>query len=149
MTAADLVRAVEERGGTVEVAGDALIIRPKRVLTDELRAALKARKPEVIRYLQERRPSWRDCTPEDAREEAAAYKERGWIAIFSEVLREPIILARDEEAAKGAPEGFVTYTEAEVMTLLMMTPEEMRTVHEAKRHFSGRISERREGASSL
>ncbi|MES4787606.1 MAG: hypothetical protein C4294_19430, partial [Nitrospiraceae bacterium] len=51
MTAAELVRAVEERGGTVTVAGAALIIRPKRVLTDDLRAALVARKSEVIRHL--------------------------------------------------------------------------------------------------
>lgn len=51
MTAAELVRAVGERGGTVTVAGATLIIRPKRVLTDDLRAALVARKSEVIRYL--------------------------------------------------------------------------------------------------
>src|SRR5690606_40218837 len=102
MTAADLVRAVEERGGTIETNGDALIIRPKRVLTDELQTALKAHKPEVIRSLRERRSGWRECTPQEAREEVAAYQERGWIAIFSEVLREPIILARGDEAASRA-----------------------------------------------
>lgn len=52
VTAAELVRAVEERGGTVEVAGDSLVIRPKRVLTADLVAALKARKADIIRYLQ-------------------------------------------------------------------------------------------------
>ena len=144
MTAAELVRAVEQRGGTVEVTGDSLVIRPKRILTDELLTALKERKSEVIRYLQERRPRWRDCTPEEAREDAAAYTERGWIAIYSEVLREPIILARDEEAAKAAPAGFVTYTEAEVALLLTATPDELRQVHEAKKFCGGRVVERRQ-----
>lgn len=88
-------------------------------------------------------PAWRDCTPEEAREEAAAYTERGWIAIYSEVLREPIILARDEEAAKAAPAGFVTYTEAEVALLLTATPDELRQVHEAKRLTGGWIRERK------
>jgi len=87
-------------------------------------------------------PSWRDCTPEEAREEAAAYTERGWVAIYSEVLREPIILARDEEAAKAAPAGFVTYTEAEVALLLTATPDELRQVHKTKRFFSGAVVSR-------
>ena len=89
-------------------------------------------------------PTWRDCTPEEAREEAAAYTERGWIAIYSEVLREPIILARDEEAARAAPAGFVTYTEAEVALLLTATPDELRQVHEAKKFSGGRVVGRRQ-----
>ena len=60
-----------------------------------------------------------------------------WIAIFSEELQEPIVLARDDEAAKAAPAGFVIYTEAEVALLLTATPEELREVHKAKRFFSG------------
>ncbi len=52
LTAAELVRLVEQRDGTVEVAGDSLVIRPKRVLTPELVAAMKARKADIIRYLQ-------------------------------------------------------------------------------------------------
>ena len=93
-------------------------------------------------------PSWRDCTPEEVQQELARYKREGWIAIYSEVLGETIILARDEEAAKAAPAGFVTYTEAEVALLLTATPDELRQVHEAKRHFGGRVVERREGAGS-
>lgn len=87
-------------------------------------------------------PSWRDCTPAEAREEVAAYRERGWVAIYSEVLAEPIILAKDEEAAMAAPAGFVTYTEAEVALLLTATPDELRQVHEAKRRFGGRVVDR-------
>ena len=88
-------------------------------------------------------PSWRDCTPEEVQQELARYKREGWIAIYSEVLGEPIILARDEEAAKVAPAGFVTYTEAEVALLLTATPDELRQVHEAKRLTGGWIRERK------
>lgn len=59
--------------------------------------------------------------------------------VDSEVLQEPIILARDDEAAKAAPAGFVIYTEAEVALLLTATPEELREVHKAKRFFSGSV----------
>lgn len=93
-------------------------------------------------------PSWRECTLQEARKEVAAYQERGWIAIYSEVLREPIILARDEEAARRAPEGFVTYTESEVALLLTAAPDELRQVHEVKRHFGGRVVERRSGPTA-
>src|SRR5690606_28214288 len=54
------------------------------------------------------------------------------------------ILARDEEAAKVAPAGFVVYTEAEVALLLTATPDELRQVHEAKRRFGGRVVDRKE-----
>jgi len=87
-------------------------------------------------------PAWRDCTPDEAREELARYGREGWIAIYSEVLGEPIIVARDEEAAKVAPTGFVTNTEAEVALLLTATPEELRQVDEVKRRFGGRVADR-------
>ncbi len=78
----------------------------------------------------------------EVQQELARYKQEGWIAIYSEVLGETIILARDEEAAKVAPAGFVTYTEAEVALLLTATPDELRQVHKAKRLLGGRIQER-------
>lgn len=84
-------------------------------------------------------PPWRDCTPNEAREELAQYKEGGWVAIFSEVLQEPIVLARNDDVAKGAPAGFVTYTEAEVARLSGLRPEDLRQVHEVKRYFGGHV----------
>src|SRR5690606_22405401 len=137
----ELLQTIERRGATLRVVGDRLAVHPKSALTDELRAAIRRHREELVARLKPE-PTWRDCTPEEAREEAAAYTERGWVAIYSEVLREPIILARDEEAAKVAPTGFVTYTEAEVALLLTATPEELRQVHEVKRRFGGRVVDR-------
>jgi len=141
VTVDELLQTIEQRGATLRVVGDRLAVRPKSALTDELRAAIRRHREELVARLKPE-PTWRDCTPEEAREELARYKREGWIAIYSAVLGEPIILARDEEAAKAAPAGFVTYTEAEVALLLTATPDELRQVHEAKRHFGGRVVDR-------
>src|SRR5690606_24837228 len=143
VTVDELLQTIEQRGATLRVVGDRLAVHPKSALTDELRAAIRRHREELVARLKPE-PTWRDCTPEEAREELARYKREGWIAIYSEVLGEPIILARDEEAAKVAPAGFVTYTEAEVALLLTATPDELRQVHEAKRFFGGRVVERRQ-----
>lgn len=106
-------------------------------ITAAIRAAEQA-------HQHSRHLPWRDCTPQEAQEEAAAYAERGWVAIFSEALQEAIILARDEEAAQKAPKGFVTYTAPEVATLAPLSPEELRQVHAVKRCFGGRAIALRE-----
>src|SRR5690606_26953676 len=142
VTVDELLQTIEQRGATLRVVGDRLAVHPKSALTDELRAAIRRYRDELLVRLKPA-PTWRDCTPEEVREELARYKRDGWIAIYSEVLGEPIILARDEEAAKAAPAGFVTYTEAEVALLLTATPDELRQVHKAKRLTGGWIRERK------
>ncbi|MBX6724157.1 MAG: hypothetical protein IRY92_13145 [Dactylosporangium sp.] len=150
VTVAELLAELARRGATVEVVGGQVCVRPKSALTDELREALREHKDAVVAYLQKKadgpaaRPTWRDCTPQEAQEEAAAYAERGWAAIFSEALQEAIILARNEEAARKAPKGLVTYTEPEVATLAPLSPEELRRVHAVKRCFGGRAVELRD-----
>jgi len=141
VTVDELLQTIQRRGATLRVVGDRLAVHPKSALTDELRAAIRRYRDELLVRLKPA-PTWRDCMPLEAREELARYAREGWIVVYSEVLREPIILARDEEAAKAAPAGFVTYTEAEVALLLTATPDELRQVHEAKRHFGGRVVDR-------
>jgi len=141
VTVDELLQTIEQRGATLRVVGDRLAVHPKSALTDELRAAIRRYRDELLVRLKPA-PAWRDCKPLEAREELARYGREGWIAIYSEVLGEPIILARDEEAAKAAPVGFVTYTEAEVALLLTAAPDELRQVHEVKRRFGGRVVDR-------
>ena len=57
MTAADLVRDLQERGVTLVAAGNTLRFRPKSVLTESDLAALKAMKAEVLVALQRPAPS--------------------------------------------------------------------------------------------
>ena len=53
MTAADLIKAVEELGGSLRVDGEWLVIKPK-VATPEMRAELRRHKPEIIAILRAR-----------------------------------------------------------------------------------------------
>lgn len=83
---------------------------------------------------------WRELTPTEQQTEAAKYPSRGWLLIWSEHLREVVVLVRDEQAAADAPEGYVTYTEAEIEHLRDIAPDALRQVHEAKKFWSGRIT---------
>jgi hypothetical protein len=83
MTAADLLTRLRAVGLTVNADGDALIVRPRELLTDELRAAIRALKRDLLAELPRYR--WlviepggdaREivCLPEQpARELAACY----------------------------------------------------------------------------
>jgi hypothetical protein len=51
MTAADLLTALRNRGLTVSADGDALVVQPRELLTDELRAAIRAHKRDLLAEL--------------------------------------------------------------------------------------------------
>lgn len=85
----------------------------------------------------------RNLARNEAASEASAYSQRGWIALFSEVLGEVILLVKDEEAAAKAPGGFVTYTEAEVALLLTADADTLRQIHQVKKAVCGRVADKR------
>lgn len=51
MTAEDLLATLRERGLIVAADGDALTVRPRELLTDELRAAIRAHKRDLLAEL--------------------------------------------------------------------------------------------------
>jgi len=51
MTAADLLRTLRKRGLTVAADSDALTVRPRNLLTDDLRAAIRAHKRDLLAEL--------------------------------------------------------------------------------------------------
>ena len=51
MTAAELLTTLRLRGLTLAADGDALIVRPRDRLTDELRAAIRAHKRDLLAEL--------------------------------------------------------------------------------------------------
>src|SRR5215471_12466031 len=51
MTAADLLTSLRGRGLTLTADGDALVVRPRDLLTDELRAAIRAHKQGLLAEL--------------------------------------------------------------------------------------------------
>ncbi len=48
MTSAELLTRLRSRGLSVAADGNALIVRPRDLLTDELRAAIRAHKPAIL-----------------------------------------------------------------------------------------------------
>ena len=77
--------------------------------------------------------------PGDKEQEAT--EGDGWELIDSETLGERIVLAKDSEAAKRAPEGYVVYTAKEIHLLSGCSPEALRQVHAVKRLISGVLVE--------
>ena len=66
------------------------------------------------------------------------FKERGWIRIYSGYLKQSIVLVRDEKVKVSDP-SIPKYTQAEIQSLKDLTLDELKTLHEAKVLFKGKI----------
>ncbi len=66
MTAADLLRHVRGTGFTLDLADGKLLVAPASMLTDDLRAALRACKPEVLALLAAEREADKEAFEERA-----------------------------------------------------------------------------------
>lgn len=143
MTPTEVLNAIKERGGDVRLERGMLAVHPADVLTNRLRAELRRHKEAIIELLK---PQWRELTPDEQTAEAAKFDERGWIAIYSEHLSEVVIIAKDGDAAKTAPDGFTVYTAAEVAALRGATPDELKQVHVAKKFWNGTITGKEDSA---
>jgi TubC N-terminal docking domain len=95
MGARELLATVEEAGLTIAADGGNLVVRPAAKLTDPLRQALKAAKPELLALLQPA-PGWTeaDCQRFTARRDRLL--RWGWPAPAAESLAERLTL-RDRE----------------------------------------------------
>lgn len=59
-----LLRELSTRGATVALEGEALRVQPSRVLTDELRAAIRCHKSELLQFLARENVSRKSAPPE-------------------------------------------------------------------------------------
>ena len=66
------------------------------------------------------------------------FKERGWIQIYSTYLESTIYLVRDD-AIRVPDSSIPKYTQAEMQSLKDLTLDELKTLHEAKVLFKGKI----------
>ena len=66
------------------------------------------------------------------------YLERGWIQIYSTYLESNIYLVRDDAIRVPDP-SIPKYTQAEIQSLKDLTLDELKTLHEAKVLFKGKI----------
>ena len=79
MNAVDILETARERGIELAVNGDAVMARPREAITDELRAAIRQHKPELLTLLrqegEQRRPFL--STPQETAAAIAAWLEAG------------------------------------------------------------------------
>src|SRR5215467_2136003 len=73
MTAADLLTTLRKRGLSIAAHGDALVVRPRGLLTDELRFAIRAHKPALLAELPRYR--WLIVEPHGGRRDVCVLPE--------------------------------------------------------------------------
>jgi hypothetical protein len=66
------------------------------------------------------------------------FKKKGWVQIYSGHLKQSIILLRDAKVKVPYP-TLPQYTQAEIQSLKDLTLDELKTLHEAKMLFKGKI----------
>jgi hypothetical protein len=66
------------------------------------------------------------------------FRERGWVKIWSGHLKQSVVLVRDERV-KVSDHTLPQYTQAEIQSLKDLTLDELKTLHEAKVLFEGKI----------
>ena len=114
MGAADLLRHVRAAGFTIDQAGDKLLVTPASMLTDELRAALRASKPEVLALLARSAPA--DDVLADTEDDVAVCQPVAPVQSDDDGQRE----AFDERAAIMEFDGGLSRVEANAAALALL-----------------------------
>ncbi len=151
MPVGTLICDLNEKGIKLSVKQDNLKVdAPKGKVTSNVLGVLKERKPEIIRELKgvdgefqfgKTASLYRSAKlPNRIHLDEAIhlYLERGWIQIYSTYLESNIYLVRDDAIRVPDP-SIPKYTQAEIQSLKDLTLDELKTLHEAKVLFKGKI----------
>jgi len=146
-----LICDLSEQGIKLSVnQGNLKVDAPKGRVTPDVLRVLKDRKPEIIKELKgvggefqfgKTASLYRSAKlPNRIHLDEAIhlYLERGWIQIYSTYLESNIYLVRDD-AIKVPDPTIPKYTKAEIQSLKDLTLDELKTLHEAKVLFKGKI----------
>ncbi len=131
-------------------SGDLRVEAPKGRITPYVLRVLKDRKPEIIRELKgvdeeiqfgKMASLYRDAKLPNRihlNKATRLYLKQGWVQIYSTYLASNIYLVRDD-SIKVPDRSILKYTQAEIHTFKGLTLDELRTLHEAKVIFEGKI----------
>ena len=146
-----LICDLSEQGIKLSVnQGNLKVDAPKGRVTPDVLRVLKDRKPELIKELKgvdrafqfgKTASLYRGAKlPYRIHLDEAIhlYLERGWIQIYSTYLESNIYLVRDDAIRVPDP-SIPKYTQAEIQSLKDLTLDELKTLHEAKVLFKGKI----------
>jgi ribosomal protein S6 len=116
-----VVAQLRKHGLRFSAAGDALRVEPREALTDEVRAIIRAKKPDILRELaaetRERQEGIYDVTPLSAFQEAARQEVLARLAANPNVQRAFVNRIEDEGVV-------VTLAVRDVGTCELMMPAE-------------------------
>ena len=146
-----LICDLSEQGIKLSVnQGNLKVDAPKGRVTPDVLRVLKDRKPEIIKELKgvdgefqfgKTASLYRSAKlPNRIHLDEAIhlYLERGWIQIYSTYVESNIYLVRDDAIRVSDP-SIPKYTQAEIQSLKDLTLDELKTLHEAKVLFKGKI----------
>ena len=146
-----LIYDLSEKGIRLSVKhGNLTVDAPKGRVTSSVLGVLKERKPEIVKELEgideeiqfgKTASLYRGAKlPYRIHLDEAIhlYLERGWIQIYSTYLESNIYLVRDDAIRVPDP-SIPKYTQAEIQSLKDLTLDELKTLHEAKVLFKGKI----------
>ncbi len=131
-------------------SGDLRVEAPKGRITPYVLRVLKDRKPEIIRELKgvdeeiqfgKMASLYRDAKLPNRihlNKATRLYLKQGWVQIYSTYLASNIYLVRDD-SIKVPDRSILKYTQAEIQPFKGLTLDELRTLHEAKVIFEGKI----------
>ncbi len=154
MTATELLSRLEALHVELVPAGDRIRFRPASAVSSELRAEIRAYKPELIRMLgspSETRAlaaalpgGVTDAGPSLRVEDVCAMpldefaRAQLVVEVHSRILEETVVFASDNAVVDPA-ERRPVYRAAELKLLARVDPQSLRVIHEVKKTFGGTV----------
>ena len=146
-----LICELSEQGIKLSVKhGNLTVDAPKGKVTSNVLGMLKERKPEIVKELEgmdkeiqfgKTASLYRDAKLPNRihlDEAIMLYRKQGWIQIFSGHLNQRIYLVNNERI-KVPDSSIPRYTQKEIEALKGLSLEEVKTLHQAKEIFKGKI----------
>ena len=130
MNAVELLAELKERGVQATSEGQLLSLKPRSALTEDLIEELKAHKAEVLSLLE---------VTEICAMPLEEFAQAGLrVVVSSKVLGEEVLFASDN-ATVDPGERRVVYRAAELQAILGADPEDLCSIHAAKKVFGASV----------
>ena len=138
MTTERLIEQLTDLGVSMVADGETLIVKPASLVSADLRDAIGRHKTDLIIKVTTRHP-----LDSELNEIVRQVQEKGYVCLWSTVLKDNIAFVDDILEDDLRPGGFVIYTLDELTKLFpnsSLSPDDLRRVHIAKK-YGGKITD--------
>jgi hypothetical protein len=133
-----IFEALKKEGLSVKLIDGKIRISPKDKITADLREQIKRHREEIKKELFLKNHTYNELCQELAKE-LKDYSGRGMLVRLN-FLDENIALTTPKHFEKLKKEGYIAYLPEEVISLLVVkSPQALKTIHEIKKMFDGKI----------